>query len=424
MKIIEFLTPDRRRFIQVPYFLKNYYIKYKYLRVPKNILLKKFFLYINLKILAKIKILFDLFFRSTFFFKEPVKCNIIIFDKAEAEPIKSLLPNNNFKVIANRIEDVNEIFFSYRIIFFILKNFFKRNLRLNYLIAIIKLMEPKKVITHSDHSLDFHNIANFFKKSEIKFIAIQLAGRAGCEFKELYVPNYFTFGEYEKNLYNKKEQKNNIFFPVGSLRPSMALEYFKKNKLDYSKAYYDICVISEPRRVINGDFAGNLDMNENRALILRHAIKYSEKFKKKIIISGKSDIENEKEKEFENIVYTNYLNDLKFKINFNSKKQYGSYLNLMRSKIIIGSKSTLLQEALGMKKKVLFCDYENIPELILGISGICVLNDKSYLSFEKRVHEILNMNYEDYTNKINLDINYIYNTKVDTVNFIKNFLKK
>lgn len=423
MKIIEFLTPDRRYFIQVPYFLKNYYIKYKYFRVPKNIFLKKFYIFVNVKILSKIKILFSLFFKSTFFFKEPAKCNFIIFDKIEAEPIKSLLPNKSFKVVANRAEDINEIFFSYRIILFILKNFFIRSLKLNYLIAIIKFMEPKKVITYNDNSLDFHHIANFFKKSEITFIAIQQASRAG-EFKEIFIPNYFTFGQYEKNLFNKGEQKNNNFFPVGSLRASMALEYFKKNKLDYSKAYYDICVISEPRKVINKDFMGNLDMNENRALLLSHAIKYSEKFKKKIIISGKSDIKKEKEKEFETMVYKNYLKDLKFKINFNSKKQFGSYLNLMRSKIIIGSRSTLLQEAIGMKKKVLFCDYEDIPEFNPDISGICVLNDKSYLSFEKRVQEILKMNYVNYLSKINKDINYFFNTKVDTISYIKNFLEK
>ena len=117
-------------------------------------------------------------------------------------------------------------------------------------------------------------------------------------------------------------------------------------------------------------------MNENRALIFKHAINYCEKFKKRIIISGKSDIRDKKNKECEYIIYKHYLDNLNLKICFNNKNDYGSYLNMLNSKIVIGSKSTMLQEALGIEKSYLR-DYENDPNLFQKLMAY-VFKDKSY----------------------------------------------
>ena len=50
MKIIEFLTPDRRYFIQVPYFLKNYICNFPYYKkmciMTYNIFIQLFLLII------------------------------------------------------------------------------------------------------------------------------------------------------------------------------------------------------------------------------------------------------------------------------------------------------------------------------------------------------------------------------------------
>ena len=83
----------------------------------------------------------------------------------------------------------------------------------------------------------------------------------------------------------------------------------------------------------------------------------------------------------------------------------------------------MLQESFGLNKKVLYCDYQNDKELYPYLTGICVLKDRSYNAFEKRINKILSLNYNDYLEEIDQDINYIYNTKVDTLKFLKNELK-
>ena len=424
MEIKEFITPDKRHLILVPYFLKKFYKKYKYHELSKNIVIKKLSIILNIKIIGKIKAFLRIIIQSSIFFHKPDNYDFLIFDKEQSEPVKKLLPSKNFKVINNRIDHINEIYLTYEIIYFMLKNLFYRSLRLNYLIALIICIKPKTIITYNDHLSDFHMIARHFKNSKIKFVAIQQAGRVKANAnKKVYIPYFFTFGKYEKDLFKRNCEKNHKFFPIGSLKLSMALEFFKKKKIDFGKNNYDICVISEPRRFLNRDFPGRNDMNENRALIFKHAINYCEKFKKRIIISGKSDIREKKNKECEYIIYKHYLDNLNFKICFNNKNDYGSYLNMLNSKIVIGSKSTMLQEALGIGKKVLYCDYENDPSLFPKVDEICVLKDKSYRAFEKKVHMILKMGKNDYLRNTKSSREYVYNHKADTIDSIKKFLK-
>ena len=60
------------------------------------------------------------------------------------------------------------------------------------------------VITQIDNSTEFSILTKILKKSKIKFIAIQNAGREGATFKNLFLDIFFVFGEHYKNLYQKK----------------------------------------------------------------------------------------------------------------------------------------------------------------------------------------------------------------------------
>ena len=77
-----------------------------------------------------------------------------------------LLSKKDFFLLKTRLEDIDEIYLNIEIIFFCLRNILKRSLRLNYLIIITKLVNPKNILTMIDNSTDFFIISNYFKKDK------------------------------------------------------------------------------------------------------------------------------------------------------------------------------------------------------------------------------------------------------------------
>ena len=73
-------------------------------------------------------------------------------------------------------------------------NYFKRSIKLNYLIALIININPKIVLTFIDNSKEFHFLSKFFNK-KIQFLAFQNATRGDY--------HYLTNKEKEKNIFSK-----------------------------------------------------------------------------------------------------------------------------------------------------------------------------------------------------------------------------
>ena len=102
--------------------------------------------------LRKTKLFFRLIVIAKFFFRDPVKKKIVIFDCEGAKAMQVSLADYNFSVISTRVNKIKEIYISKKIIFYILDNFFKLSLKQNYLASLIKTIDPKLVITQIDNS--------------------------------------------------------------------------------------------------------------------------------------------------------------------------------------------------------------------------------------------------------------------------------
>ena len=77
----------------------------------------------------------------------------------------------------------------------------KKSLKQNYLIALIKEINPKVVITLVDNSLDFYITAKHLSKN-IRFIAVQQGSRETAwlpleETKKIYIPEYLCFSNWD-----------------------------------------------------------------------------------------------------------------------------------------------------------------------------------------------------------------------------------
>ena len=85
----------------------------------------------------------------------------------------------------------------------------------------------------------------------------------------------------------------------------------------------------------------------------------------------------------------------------------------MQSKLIIGCNSTLLQESIIFKKKILSCIFLDHEDLNLNFPEECILRSTSFEDFEKKVTNILSENEEEYFDKLSHKFEYIMSTNFD-----------
>ena len=394
----------------------------------------------NFSIFRKIKIFFTLCIRCKFFFRNPKCSEFVIFDTEHTVDLEKILPNKNYFPISTRIEHINEIYVSKRIIFYVIKNLFKRSLKQNYLTALIKIIAPKIVITLICDSKDFHIVSKILH-NEIKFIAIQnyAPTRFDTMFskedkKIFFIPKLFCFSEFDELFYKKRKVNIGAFESIGSLKASLSYEYVKSEKLKINPNKYDICLISEPNG--SGVFGGGWDHVKNlfdsTGLVAEFTHRLCKKYNLNMIFSGKG-YNDKKGPDRQIYFYKHYLKNYDFKISRVPpyKKEetdfnYAGYINIMQSKLVIAVFSTILREAISFQKKVLFFNTTGHPDIAFPGSGIkfpqdsiCILNEPSYELFEERVLRILSITNEEYFNQLGKEKSFIMNPTVDAANIIR-----
>lgn len=416
----EFLDLEYGLHVKTHNYIKDHFVKPRYFCLPRNIILKKIYIFFYYKFYRKIQLFISLLIKSKIIFYNPKKHRNIIFDETLLYIFYYLLKKKDFFLLKSRTNQINEIYFTKKIFYFIIKNFFKNSIKINYLIALIKIIRPHNVITLVDNSIEFSILAKYFENSAIKFHAIQNAHRYENN-KELmekrFISNYYTFSKFENKIFKNKKNIKKLL-PIGSLKAECAKKYFKRKKI--KKNIYDMCLIAEPDFFLNSIDLNVKNIDQNLALVAKYCLKFSKKFNKKIIITGKSSVHSS-EKKAELAFYKHHLKSESFTINFHDKKKFGSYKNIMQSKVIIGCTSSLIREAFAFNKKVLWCQFINGTKF--PSNGICILKSKNYFDFEKRLKEILCISYKEYLNKID-NPKIIYEKKKNTFNLIKNELKR
>lgn len=421
MKHLKFVDPLRNTIITIPHYLKKHFIKLKYPMIPNNFFLHKIYIFYFNFIKRKIFFCLKLALKCKIFFKNPPRKDYIIFDKESSNYLEKLFDKDNYFIIKNRLEDIDNIYLSKNILIFCFKNIFIRSFRLNYLIKLIEMVSPKKILTLIDNDKDFYLISDFFKNKQIQFLAIQNANRninLKKFFENKFIHNYFVIGQYEKEiLKNSKDSIVNLH-SIGSLRAALAKKVFKKDKC-LQKEVYDLCVVCEPFYITTGEEYIDDEYEkhvENIYKVAEYALRYSKKFQKKIILLGKADSESHL-KEAEEKFYKNYIKTEDFKIKFNKKKEFENYKYILRSKIIIGFTTTMLREAFAFDKKVLCVDFANIANNEFPSGGICLLKKDNYVLFEERLKKIESLNFEKYLNEIK-DVSSIYQRDVNTLDYL------
>ena len=401
--------------------------------------------------MKKIILAIKLILRSKFIFKTPQKFDLIIFDEVSLNDLSICLSKFNFFVLQTRIQEINKIYFSYKILKKIFKNYFKGNLLTVYLVSLIEVIRPKVVITSIDNSFKFFDIAKILEK-KTNFIAIQSAARTDVlEYNYLYstkklkdnwlekfyIPNFFCFGDYEKQLYKQLNIKVKNIYPIGNLRLANSL-YKTKTESNSSKKYgFDICLIADVTKpasdksiknnIIYSKLCESGDLERGYVQIVKYTVKFCIKNNMSLVIPLKRDKKilsqahifaidffkrNFNEEEFDYI---------KKKLLEKDRDSFTSFKAVLNSKVVVGTSTTLLRDKLAAGGKILSCNLTKADIYNFPINGICTLNNCSYEEFEKRLLEIFSMSHENFLSKIDRKPDYVmkFNKNFSAINLIR-----
>jgi len=297
-----------------------------------------------------IKLLYSLLFAKFTFFLPP-KRKFFIFGTDRAQDFQKYIPVNKSHVL-NFSEHVN---FS-----ILLKCIFKMDVgSSSYFKEYINFVDPKFVISIQDLYPQFYLIE---KRKKRKKILIQGAWRAGDpnfnKNKKYYVDYFLGFNSAISKKY--KDLLGAKVFNIGSFR-SNSYKIYKEKKV------FDILYISTFRIIKKNnsqfDETSWKKFDKPQIDLIKHLFEYSKKKKLKLYIYGKAspDIRN-----FQTI-QKNYFKKIlgkkgwSYLENFNNdvKSVQNTYKKIDQAKIVVGTDSTLLYEALSRGSKVAFFNHRS-----------------------------------------------------------------
>lgn len=351
--------------------------------------------------------------KSKFIFRNPLNSDIIIFDPISAKELELIFSESKPFLLNSRINLIREIYISEQIILFMLKNFFKRSIKQNYLLIIINLINPKVLVTNIDTSKDFHILAKILHK-KIRFISLQQGDRSMPDgpysdtkkfnLNNYFIPEFFVFSDYDIKNFKSTNAKIGTFQVAGSIKSFYAKTHFDNNSAEREKKY-DVCLISDP--------VFNNPENNPTSFIAQFLQKISLNHNLKIVIAG-ANFKDTKEGKLEVNLYNQLCKDNKFFIKQGEKNSYSSYLTLLQSNLVIGHNSTLLREAVALGKKILACNSHNYPQ-----EGLCNLDIFSFYkeneiikckpkynafeNFQKILLRLIQLDHGEYFKSINKD---------------------
>ena len=355
--------------------------------------------------------LISLLIKTEIKFGNPKKSALVIYDDTSIKDFKNVLRGRDYFIMQTRAEKINKIFFSWKILLLVIKNY-RNNLLTSYLVSLLNIMETKLVITTIDNCFKFSEIAKILHK-RITFIAVQNAARYDFDRnrllfklkradhddnKKFFIPNYYCFGQYEVKNCKKNNIKAINFYKAGSLRLSNYLHYLREKKIKIIKNKYDVALISEAS--LYKDKLWSMErIDKSFGKLAKFAIIFCKKHKLRFVFVTKREkgIDQEKELKFyENNLDKNEFNFLIKNAMRVNKEKYQSYKTIHESNIIVGMCSTLLRDKLTLRGKILACNFTPLNFYDFPISGVCLMKNYSYNHFEKKMLENLKMSNKKY----------------------------
>ncbi len=276
-----------------------------------------------------------------------------------------------------------------------------------YILACLKAIKPKAVVTIIDNSSTFGWLAKNCR--DFPFIAIQNGSRLSYAIAmepPVYHQHLFCFGTYEINHLSSHGWEVENFYPVGSLLASL---YFFK-EVDNEESSYDLLIVSSWRGNIGytTDVQDTIKSMRIMDQLLCNYLK-SKGLKAAVILRSERDSEHWfipelDQNEFE---YFKSIYGANIEIIETSNKDRNIFELIMKSEVIVGFLSTALVEALGIGKKILFFNYTGKNEYHMDCPQILVCSEENQDLFNKKLDSLFSIDSRVYSKDIQ-DLKSIY----------------
>tara|TARA_B100000963_G_scaffold358045_2_gene381709 strand:- start:1708 stop:2886 length:1179 start_codon:yes stop_codon:yes gene_type:complete len=371
-------------------------------------------------------------------FSLPKDRDVMIFDETNANIISKVIPKtyNPYIFKTRPVEIIVTIkiilfFFKFLKDIRIFKKFSPKKSFLNnifwqllciYIKSYIFVSKPKAVLTSIDNCTKFAWLSK--NMSDIPFIAVQNGFRLSSDVdpESIYhCQHLFCFGQFETETFPLRNWTVNNFYPVGSLNAS--LNFRNKNKSDQNK--YDFLVVScwrgnigftedvrdsmEAMKLFDEDFSRYLKKRNLRAGVIMRSERDSDQwFMPEIGMN---------EEEYYKSIYNDQIEIID--TNFTERN---IYKEILRSKIIIsGFSTTVLLEALGVKKKILYCNYTFKDIYHIDFEKGIVFDKDENNSLSVELDKLLEVPESDYEKNFSKLMTYYqsFNSEISTRDIIK-----
>lgn len=349
----------------------------------------------------------------------PDNARIVILDSSNAQYMTPLCGDEKYIIID---VDGNELYVTKEIILLTFKKVFKGyDFQVSYVITLLQIIKPNITFTCVDNARLFYEVSRCYPYC--RFLAIQNGSRYDVlhlkpeRAKEIYIPEFACFGEYEKDLYKRKGATVGKFYPIGSLKNA----YYKNKYMTkgFTKEY-DICLVAEP--AFGWDDIEFDGFEDATGKIAQYVVRFSKKHNKRLCVAGKRDPDTRK-RDIELDWYSKYIGS-DVEIIPRIRDEFTTYQLIDRSLVSIAFCSTALSEGMGRGNRVLFCNYTGKKRWNFPVDGIWRLEETGYEIFEERVINLLKMTDEEFKQQSIGAANYVmtYNNEVTTDIFLKNII--
>ena len=267
--------------------------------------------------------LVKIIFRAKIIWKSPEKKRLIIFDNYTTRYLsKKIFKRDEIIEILCPGEgrSLENIYVSFEVITKSIIEILKGNFTNFYYIALIKIIEPKVILTFTEYNFAFFKIAKKLRK-KYKFIIIQMSHSSLFEYsekdlKKFYTPEFLCLNKFTVDHYSSLGVKVEKFTVIGSINLSLAEQSLNLNQNNQKLNNPYICVIAGAMPYISQSLDNKVlkQLYERQVKLWQYVDRFSRKHKIFFKLASRQ------EEDYENRTLLNTRN-MKEKIKFLMKFQ-------------------------------------------------------------------------------------------------------
>ena len=342
------------------------------------------------------------------------KIDIIVFGDFGSVWIKDCLPERSNHILIT-LDSVSYVL-SVKFFFLVFLNIINGKGKMSLYYSLIETLDSKVIISFIDNQTSIGKIQDNFPDKLV--ISVQNGLRVnnsslGGWGMNTPIPHYYGFGDYEKDLMLEKKARVREYIKAGSMKMGLVLS---QRASSLHQKSYDICFVSSFKVKPKGapSIKPSLDnIKHIFDILLRICTK--NKYNLCVAMYGEkinSNIRPDTDLQKEICFYQSGNEDQNIKFIPNDFVNMKSYDTALRSKIIIGYRSTLLIELLGAKKKILFGGLLNPFDKLItekafkNLPGEVLFEEIEENHIRDKIEVLMNMTDEEYLDKTAFTRNY------------------